>query len=55
MECPCKDCKSRKTDCHAACEKYSEWSKELKAKKEKERQEQYFLSSAFVDVMKRHR
>lgn len=31
---PCKGCELRHTGCHASCDRYAEWSKEQKERKD---------------------
>jgi hypothetical protein len=45
MKCPCQNCESRKTGCHAKCDLYSNWKKEQKEEKKSFKSE---ISTAFL-------
>lgn len=46
LDSPCHNCSDRVAGCHATCEKYKEFQRELQEMKDKERGEKDFIGYA---------
>ena len=49
---PCKGCELRHTGCHASCDRYAEWSKEQKERKD---QDVFERDCRYYDFLARRR
>lgn len=48
MKCACRDCKIRKIGCHATCESYLKFKKELEIMNNKIRDEKFLDNRPFI-------